>query len=64
MANSYWENVTKIYKKQTEKGIREYGQTLEQNTVLSATERIEMAQEELVDLLVYLEHIKAGLKEK
>jgi len=60
---NYWDNITDIYNKQREKGLAEYGQTLEDNTALSPVERITMAQEELVDALVYLEHIKAGIKE-
>jgi len=61
---SYWDNVTAIYKKQTEKGVSQYGQTLEENQALDIEERITMAQEEMVDMLVYLEHIKAWIKEK
>lgn len=61
---SYWDNVTDIYKKQTEKGIKSYGQTLEENTALGIEQRILMAQEEMVDMLVYLEHIKALLREE
>ena len=55
---SYWDNVTKIYEKQRERGIREYGQKLEENTGLTVEERINMIEEELVDTLMYLEHLK------
>lgn len=58
----YWENVTAIYEKQRKKGISEYGMTLEDNKALSTEERINMLEEELVDALVYLEHLKADLK--
>lgn len=60
---NYWNNITEMYNKQREKGLREYGQTLEDNTALRPVERIVMAQEELIDALVYLEHIKACLPE-
>ena len=55
---TYWDNITEIYEKQRKKGVETYGQTLEENTELDYKQRITMAQEELVDLLVYLEHIK------
>lgn len=58
----YWENICEMQKKQTEKGIRTYGQTLEQNTSLNETQRLEYLEEELIDALMYIEHIKAGLK--
>ena len=61
---NYWDNVTEIYEKQRRKGIKAYGQTLEENTSLNIIERIEMAQEEMVDMLVYLEHVKAVLNGK
>lgn len=59
---SYWDNITDMYNKQKEKGLATYGMTLEQNINLTAEERITMAQEELIDALVYMEHIKQGLK--
>lgn len=58
----YWGNVCGMYKKQREKGLASYGQTLEDNTDLGVIERITMAQEEMIDMLVYLEHIKDWLK--
>lgn len=59
---SYWENITEIYRKQREKGIATYGQTLEDNVELDAVETLTMAQEELIDLLMYLEHTKEKLR--
>lgn len=59
----YWNNVTSIYQKQRERGLLEYGMTLEANVELTAVKRIEMAQEELVDTLLYLEHLKAKIEE-
>lgn len=61
---SYWENICAIQKKQTEKGINTYGQTLEQNTALTIQQRLTMLEEELIDGLMYIEHIKFMLNEK
>ena len=57
----YWANICAMQKRQTEKGIKTYGQTLEQNTNLSMIERLEYLEEELIDGLMYIEHIKAKL---
>lgn len=61
---SYWENVCHLQRKQTAKGVRTYGRTLEENTELSAAERLTMLEEELIDGLMYIEHIKAYIKSK
>jgi len=61
---SYWSNITEIYARQRSKGVRTYGQTLEQNTSLSDVERLEYLEEELVDALMYIEHIKSGIKKE
>ena len=58
----YWKNITEIQNKQTKKGIETYGQTLEENTAMSIIERLEYLEEELVDGLMYLEHIKEKVK--
>lgn len=55
----YWSNVCAMQKKQTEKGKRTYGQILEENTSMSMIERLEYLEEELIDALMYIEHIKA-----
>lgn len=55
---SYRDNIVELIDRQREKGLKKYGQTLEQNTTLSTLQRIEHAQEELVDALQYLEHLK------
>lgn len=60
----YWKNITEIKNKQTEKGLREYGQTLEENKSIPTIERITMVEEEMVDALMYLEHLKAVLSER
>lgn len=59
---SYWDNITKMYEKQRKKGIDTYGQTLEDNHSLTDIERLEYLEEELIDGLMYIERIKAGMK--
>lgn len=59
----YWDGVTQIAKKQEEKGLKEYGMTLDENKELSMVVRLEMLEEELVDALNYIEHIKAKMYE-
>lgn len=56
----YWDNICAMQKKQTEKGIKTYGQTLEQNKSLTPLQRLEYLEEELIDALMYIEHIKAN----
>lgn len=56
--DTYRDNIVELIDRQREKGLKKYGQTLEQNTTLSTVQRIEHAQEELVDALQYLEHLK------
>ena len=61
---AYWRNICDINAQQEKKGAEKYGQTLEENTTLSAEQRIEHAQEELIDALKYLEHLKAVTGDK
>lgn len=61
---SYRDNIVELIDRQREKGLKKYGQTLEQNTTLSTLQRIEHAQEELVDALQYLEHLKQTQADK
>ena len=60
----YWRNICGINAKQEAKGRAKYGQSLEENTTLSTVQRIEHAQEELIDTLKYLEHLKAVATDK
>lgn len=53
--------VEKLLDRQEEKGISKYGVTLDKNVTLTGTQRIEHLEEELVDALMYCEHLKAGL---
>ena len=61
MSEKYWENICNMQKKQTEKGIKNYGTTLEENQIPDIIERIEYAQEEMIDFLMYCEWIKDRL---
>lgn len=56
--SKYWANITRIFKKQQEKGIKTYGQILEDNADLTAAETLVMLQEELIDALMYIEKLK------
>ena len=62
MANPYWERICAIAEKQREKGLNTYGQGLEDNP-LSIEDRLTYLEEELVDGLFYIEHIKEWLRE-
>lgn len=61
--NPYWDRITGMYLQQREKGKETYGQTLEENDVPRIIERIEYAQEEMIDFLMYCEWIKEKMKE-
>lgn len=58
----YWLRVTEIQNKQTLKGLKSYGQILEENTSMTVLDRLEAIEEELVDALMYLEHLKEIVK--
>ena len=54
----YWENITNLFKTQRDKGISRYGQILEDNKTLDKSEVITYLEEELIDGLMYCEHLK------
>lgn len=58
----YWDNVCRLQQRQTEKGIKTYGQTLEDNTTMTDLERLEYLEEELIDALMYIEHLKEKMR--
>ena len=58
--NPYWERICAISERQRAKGINTYGKGLEDNP-MSIVERLEYLQEELIDGLMYIEHIKSYL---
>lgn len=60
--NPYWERICRMAEKQRAKGINTYGQGLEDNP-MEIIERLEYLEEELIDGLYYIEHIKEGLHE-
>ena len=62
MNNPYWERICKLSDKQRAKGMETYGQGLEMNP-LTIMERLTYLEEELIDGLMYIEHIKAWLRE-
>lgn len=58
---NYWEQICAINDRQEEKGAAKYGMCLEDNTTLTAEQRINHLEEELVDALKYCEHLKQEL---
>lgn len=58
--NPYWDNIKEIAQRQRKKGLQHYGCGLEDNP-MPAPEVIEYLQEELIDALMYCEHLKAKL---
>lgn len=60
--NPYWYNIQVIADKQREKGLSKYGYGLEENNELNIEESIIYLQEELVDALMYCEHLKSKLR--
>ena len=54
----YWSRICEIQERQTQKGLNKYGQILEENTSLTPLERLEYLEEELIDGLMYIEHLK------
>ncbi len=58
--NPYWDNITKLANKQREKGLRDYGQGLEDNPA-AILDRLTHIEEELIDALMYLEWLKEGI---
>ncbi len=59
----YWENICNIQEAQTKKGIKKYGTILEDNNKLTFEERINYLEEELIDGLMYCEHLKQFIKD-
>lgn len=60
--NPYWERICEMADKQRSKGMETYGQGLEDNP-MTIIERLTYLEEELIDSLMYLEHIKAKFVE-
>lgn len=58
---NYWQNICDIQLRQTNKGIRHYGQRLEDNEDMTVLDRLTYLEEELIDALMYIEHLKRVL---
>lgn len=54
----YWDRINTMQEKQVLKGFLKYGQLLEENKAMDKKERIVYLQEELIDALMYCEHLK------
>ncbi len=59
--NPYWERICSLAERQRAKGMKTYGKGLEDNP-LAIAERLTYLQEELIDALMYIEHIRAYLE--
>lgn len=59
----YRQRIIERLDQQTDKGIKKYGQVLNQNDKLTVNERIDHLAEELTDALVYLEHLRESVEE-
>lgn len=59
----YAENVCAMIFKQMNKGVSKYGVLLEDNTTLSGEQRIEHLEEELIDGLMYCQHLKNSMRD-
>lgn len=61
MENKILSQVKDLLEKQTEKGVKKYGHSVDADE-LTAEQWIDHASEEIVDLLVYLQCLKEKLK--
>lgn len=61
--NPYWKRIEALAEQQRAKGISKYGQGLEMNP-MKIIERLTYLEEELMDGLFYIEHIKAYIVDK
>jgi NTP pyrophosphatase (non-canonical NTP hydrolase) len=61
---NYRDNIIAMIDRQREKGLGKYGEVLEDNTTLTVDQRLEHIQEELVDALMYVEHLRAAVLDK
>ena len=62
MTNKYIENINALMKRQESNGLETYGQLLQDNHEMTTIDRIEYLEEELVDALMYLEHLKESVR--
>ena len=62
MNTPYWERITVLANCQRSKGLKEYGRGVEDDTA-DINVRLDRIEEELIDTLMYLEHLRDGIKE-
>lgn len=55
---NYVKNINDLLERQRQKGVSKYGEVLEDNTTLTSYQRIEHFEEELMDALMYAQHLK------
>lgn len=63
MNNPLWERVNKKADAQRAKGLNEYGRGLEDDTAGINT-RLDRIEEELIDALMYIEHLREALNDE
>ena len=59
--NTYWKRISEKAEGQREKGLKEYGRGIENDTAGIET-RLDRIEEELIDALMYIEHLRDWLK--
>lgn len=58
--NPYWDRITAVANRQRSKGLKEYGKGVEDDTA-DINVRLDRIEEELIDALMYLEHLRDGV---
>jgi NTP pyrophosphatase (non-canonical NTP hydrolase) len=61
---NYRDNIIAMIDRQRDKGLSKYGEVLEDNVTLTVDQRLEHIQEELIDALMYIEHLRAAVLDK
>lgn len=61
--NPYWSRICKLAENQRNKGVKEYGRGLEADTA-EIDVRLNRIEEELIDALMYIEHLRDAVHEK
>lgn len=62
MNTEYGKRISALIEHQEMKGIAKYGETLEENITLTTEQRVEHLAEELIDGLMYCEHLKEAIR--
>lgn len=61
---NYRDNIIAMIDRQRGKGLSKYGEVLEDNVTLTVDQRLEHIQEELIDALMYVEHLRSAVLDK